>query len=836
MHAALRIALPLALLTSSVLAQSITPGANLQEAIVRSRRAPDHTVQLAAGTYRLTSPLQLTVADSGLTLRGTNAILSGGVPLKGWHSVVGKPGLWQTRLPAGAPLPRQIYVDGVRATRTRGRVPVVLTMTKTGFTASADTLAHWLHPGHIEFVWTGGNAVWSETSVGVGSWTEVRCPLASASGTIIAMAEPCWTNSTARVMLPNGKRTANLIGPAGVGKEPSYVENAFELLGRPGEFYADSASRQIFYTPRTGEDLRSADVELPVLERLLNITGTAAAPAENITVAGITFSYAGWQFPNTPEGFSEMQANYNVTGKDGATKQGLCTFSPGGACPFADYTPEPGNVQARFIDHVSFLRDTFTHLGAAGLSITEGAHDNLVEGCTFTDISGNGLELAGVNKPMAPDAEYAIHNRIENNLFRNTGAEFRGAIGLITGYARLTHIAHNRFDQLPYAAISIGWGGWPDKIQQPGVANRSTGNVIEANRIDRFMLILSDGGGIYTQGRTGETLAEGERVERNVITDQFSTGHGIYTDNGSAMITVRSNVIFHTNHDNWGSRHADYYDGATGTNDDPLAILGNWWEQGDGDSDSRQVAVKGNHLIHSLTEAPKKLLDDAGLEAPFRDLLTSTARPVAPEPPSGIGVYVAQDAAYVTWHPSVFNGNARVSSYQVSSNDGLTTTVSAADFDRLGYLRVPTATTRVRTFTVQAVNAAGASAPSLTSAPVAISPSEKPAAPSSVKAYVQGTRASIHIGAPKSNAEHVLSYTVTIQPGGRMETFTGRKLLTLEGRHVTFVTLDGLDETTAYRFAVQAVNSSGASEPAVADGIRSPAGKDMTLRYDQDSN
>jgi hypothetical protein len=77
-------------------------------------------------------------------------------------------------------------------------------------------------------VYTGGNSVWGEPTAGLGSWTEPRCPVASISGHNVIMAEPCWTNSTARAMLPNGKRTANLVGPASVGKQPTTIENAYE--------------------------------------------------------------------------------------------------------------------------------------------------------------------------------------------------------------------------------------------------------------------------------------------------------------------------------------------------------------------------------------------------------------------------------------------------------------------------------------------------------------------------------------------------------------------------------------------------------------------------------
>jgi hypothetical protein len=78
------------------------------------------------------------------------------------------------------------------------------------------------------------------------------------------------------------------------------------------------------------------------------------------------------------------------------------------------------------------------------------------------------------------------------------------------------------------------------------------------------MLVLEDGGGIYTQGRTGESLRDGELVADNVIENQVSSGPMLYTDYGSAMITLRGNVAFGMNYEGWGSRHKDYYDGCLG--------------------------------------------------------------------------------------------------------------------------------------------------------------------------------------------------------------------------------------------------------------------------------
>jgi hypothetical protein len=134
-----------------------------------------------------------------------------------------------------------------------------------------------------------------------------------------------------------------------------------------------------------------------------------------------------------------------------------------------------------------------------------------VEGCIFTDISGNGFELGNVNMPDAQGSDITADNRIASNHFYNVGAEFRGGIPIVVGYAQRTRVEHNQIDHVPYAAISMGWGGWPDKIKKPGVTNFSKENIVAYNLIFDLMLVLADGGGIYTQGITGGNLAEGEK-------------------------------------------------------------------------------------------------------------------------------------------------------------------------------------------------------------------------------------------------------------------------------------------------------------------------------------
>lgn len=313
-----------------------SPVRTLQRAVALSRSTKDHRIVLRGGTYRLIEPLHLTAADSGtaghdlefIAAPGERPILSGAVRIEHWHLTDVARHVWSAPVPASVTNTRQLYISGWRATRTRARVPVAITETATGYTAASDTMAAWKNPADIEFVYTGGNSIWTERSEGLGSWTEPRCPIASITGNVITMAQPCWDNSTKRVMLPSGERTANLVGPMSVGKQPEYVENAYELLGTPGQFYFDRAAHVVYYVPREGEEMRTADVEMPVLEKLIEAEGSAAAPVDHIVFSGLQFSYATWLGPSSNEGFSEIQANYQVTGPDGYSRQALCTLCP----------------------------------------------------------------------------------------------------------------------------------------------------------------------------------------------------------------------------------------------------------------------------------------------------------------------------------------------------------------------------------------------------------------------------------------------------------------------------------------------------------------------------
>jgi hypothetical protein len=601
----------------------------------------DVTVVLEDGYYRLTSPLALGPADSGTNGHnvvwtadtGTRPVLVGSVQVTGWTQMSAGSPIWVAQAPAGLKT-RQLYVNGKRADRAHGSLPNSLSgQNSTGYSTGGTTMAGWTNPSgakpQLEFVYRGG----------LGAWTEPRCPVAGFSGDSVTMAQPCWNNSTNRACCFSDGRAYNLVGRKGITEQPTTVENAFQFLSSstPGQWFLDNGDSKLYYVPRSGETMSTADVEAPVLESLVTGTGTPTSPVHNIVFNGIQFSYATWLGSNSGDGFSEIQANYQVTGSDGAASQGLCDVPPStytlGKCPYAAWTQIPGNVSFTYDQNIQFTNDAFVHLGAAGLTLGDGSQHDLVKGNIVTDISGNGLQIGNVDMPTASGSSQTVSNTISDNHVFNVPVEYRGGIGIDSGYTANDVISHNQIDHTPYTAISQGWGGWPDKEKETPRPNFTHDNAISNNLIFTIMQLLNDGGGIYTQGLTGSSLSNGEKVTGNVIHDQVGSGHVIYTDNGCTFETIKGNAIYNNpSAVAWASRHTDYAVGAT-TTYDPTDVENNYWENPPSTTTGGGVTVANNTTITDPSQIPSSIVSAAGLESAYQGLLNW--QQVPPPPPPG---------------------------------------------------------------------------------------------------------------------------------------------------------------------------------------------------------
>lgn len=512
--------------TSCTVARPCTPEAARD--LARTVTGHDVRVLLKDGTYRLDEPLKLGAADSGVTWAaapGARPVLSGGQDITGWRQHAD--GTWSARVPEGV-TPRQLFVDGRRATRARGEACAAATCdaTPTGMTgATATGIDQWQRPTDAEAV------------IRV-RWRNYHCRIAAVSGDTMTFAQPCWTNSasgTDRTGPAWDSTTVDSTRYSGV----AFFENAPELLDRPGEFVWNSTDRTVTYLPRKGENMRHAQAVTPHTEQLLVADG-----AHDVTVDGIGFAYAAYRQPGTDEGYAGMQAGLTLTGATGPVDH---------AGRF--YTKPAAAVTVRGGRGVSIENTRFTHLGGAGAILEAGTKDSSVTRSSFTDLS-SGAVYVGDTEPM-PGAELAgERNTVAYNTISRTGVEYTDAVGIWAGYEAELTVDHNSLDHLPYSGISVGWG-WNQPEAQTSVLRD---NKVTNNRITDVMEVARqqhDGGAIYTQGAQPGTVLSGNYINRSAYGNTERDGNGIYLDEQSSHITVEKNVITRIGY-KWVSNWADY--------------------------------------------------------------------------------------------------------------------------------------------------------------------------------------------------------------------------------------------------------------------------------------
>lgn len=383
---------------------SISKPCSLTAAKAAAAKAIQHSsadvhVELAGGTYQLGTPLDFGAQDSGRAghriiwePQGSGQpVLSGGVPVTGWHPSSSDPNVWVASVPASLHT-RQLYADGVRIPRTSGQSPVTLTQTTDGFLAADDTLASWRNPSNIEFVFDGGH----------GAWTQSRCDVASIQGRVITMRQPCWSN----MKLPSTPQAPDGDNPSGgfpsldSSATPSRIENAYELLS-PGTWYLDESRHEIYYDARPGQNVAAMQFVAPVLQQLLTTSSTADNPLHDVTFSGITFAYTTWLEPSGDNGFPDMQATMYLQGPNASNTEGLCNYvNPAGTCPFAAWSRPPAAVDLVGTRNVTIADSTFEHLGAAGLGAYHGARGDVFTGNEIDDVSGNGIQFGTTDDPQ----------------------------------------------------------------------------------------------------------------------------------------------------------------------------------------------------------------------------------------------------------------------------------------------------------------------------------------------------------------------------------------------------------------------------------------------------
>ena len=517
----------------------VTPDSSLTDAVRKARemrrlgQGGPVTIHLSKGVYQLYEPLRLRPEDSGLTIEGSDAVISGGIKILEWKQQ-GK--LLVADVPDfnGRPIDfRQLWVNGKKATRARDVSDFEKMFRIRTYDKKGQIL--WVPKKAVEKIL---NAPYAEMVLHeMWCTSNLRIKSIRIQGDSAAIR---FHNPEAKLQFEHpwpSPMTPNTGHPS-----PFYLTNAKELLDEPGEWYHDIRAHKLYYLPQQGETVKEAIV--PVMETLVEFIGTAEHPVRNITFKGITFSHTTWMRPSE-KGHVPLQAGMYLTEayklRPQIDRPNNHKLDNQGWLGRADAA-----IELRYTEAINFDGCRFEHLGGSGLDYVIGCRRGMTTNCTFTDIAMNGYvcgsfspEGLETHLPYQPTdfREVCTGQTIAQSEFYDVTNEDWGCVAIAAGYVNEITIEHNTIHDVSYTGISLGWGWNRDLVCMKD-------NKVHANLIYNYAQHMYDCAGIYTLGNQPGTVIS-ENVVRDIAKPSYvhDPNHWfyLYTDEGSSNITLRDN-------------------------------------------------------------------------------------------------------------------------------------------------------------------------------------------------------------------------------------------------------------------------------------------------------
>ncbi len=498
-----------------------TPARALQ-AVQEARRAGERAeVRLRGGLYRLSEPLLFGSELSGTesapvrfaAYSGEQPVLSGGRQIANWQ--VGEHQgrrLWTADLPdvaSGDWNFLQLFVDGQR--RFRPRLP------RTGFhrfaalTVEKDSGFNW-HQGPDNVQFEPGQ---------IRNWRNLQ--------DVEVVVYQLWFDTHHRIQrIEAEKNIVHFQAPSlGSLKDEQglmaryYVENVFEALEEPGQWYLDRAAGKLYYLPLEGETPETTEVVAPDLQTLVRVGGAAGNPVRHLQLENLQFEHAEWLPPAGWTG--SIQAGFDI----------------------------PGAVVFGHAEHCALYGCGIRRVAQYAVQLGAGSHDCRVVACAMSDMGAGGVRVdhewcvnswatnREISEPAAKGKPRAA--LVSDCVIHDGSVLYPSAIGIWIGNAGHNRILHNHIFNMNYTGISCGWTwGYADTAT---VANR-----IEYNHIHHinWTQVLSDNGGIYLLGRQPGSTVNGNHIHH--ISCYGYGGWGIYPDEGASEIIFEENLVHHTRH------------------------------------------------------------------------------------------------------------------------------------------------------------------------------------------------------------------------------------------------------------------------------------------------
>ena len=267
----------------------------------------------------------------------------------------------------------------------------------------------------------------------------------------------------------------------GYHKEFLFVENIFEELDAPGEWFFDSETLTLYLIPEDGVNLNDAQVIAAFRKQLFVIKGSLENPVRYVQFKNLSFKYSGHIF---------MEPYERVTRGDWSiTRQGAIFFENTEHCLVQDCTFADLGGNAVFISdynrHINIKGCLFENLGESAICFL--GNDKAVRSGAIR--YENNIPLDQIDRTPGPKStEYPSFCNVEDNLIRKVGMISKQTAGVFISKSQDIIISHNTIYDIPRAGICINDGTWG-------------GHVIEFNDVFDTVKESGDHGPFNSWGR-----------------------------------------------------------------------------------------------------------------------------------------------------------------------------------------------------------------------------------------------------------------------------------------------------------------------------------------------
>ncbi len=498
--------------------------AGAQKAVRKLSKAEPRTVYFRSGTYYLPDTMVFTAEDSGsksapvayAAYPGETPVLSGGARLQlKWTPY--RDGIMQARVPATLRTD-QLFVNGER-----------------------QHLARYPNYNPAAGYFDG----WDPDAFGkarAAKWADPR------GGFIHAMHRHLWGDF--HYVITGKGADGNITYEGGwqnnrrMGMHAKYrfVENIFEELDAPGEWFLNEKTATLYFYPPKGLDLARATIEAVRLRHLIEFRGNEAQPVRFVTLKGFTIRHAARTFMDNREPL--LRSDWTTY------RGGAIYFNGSEDCALEDV----------FLDQV----------GGNAVFVNMYARRLTIRGCHIANAGANGVAFVGdpkaVRSPLFEYAErqsfndidrtvgpktnnYPADCTVEDSLIYRTGRVEKQTAPVQISMAQGITVRHCSIYDVPRAGINISEGTWG-------------GHVIEHSDIFDTVQETGDHGSFNSWGRDRywglkdidlNTITLGENrnlplldvVKTNILrNNRWRCDHGwdIDLDDGSSNYQIYNNL------------------------------------------------------------------------------------------------------------------------------------------------------------------------------------------------------------------------------------------------------------------------------------------------------